>query len=97
MLKKRRAKTLFFEQNRLRIKLPGEAEVGEFMQNLSFERLADLDCLVLRRTVTRGSVVLLHGYGADFSDLTSLADIIDMYQEWDWYFPNGPIEVPISP
>lgn len=67
------------------------------MENLTFQRLADLDILHLARRERRGAVVLLHGYGADFTDLTSLASIVDPRQQWDWYFPNGFLEIPFAP
>ncbi len=67
------------------------------MENLVFERIADLDVLHLARPERRACVILLHGYGADFSDLTSLASIADPEQAWDWYFPNGHLEIPFSP
>lgn len=66
------------------------------MQNLKFERLANLDQLTLEHPGRRGCVVLLHGFGADFTDLSSLATVADPAQEWNWYFPNGPLEVHIS-
>ncbi len=66
------------------------------MQNLRFDRLANLDHLVLDRPNRRGAVVLLHGYGADFTDLSGLATVADPAQDWDWYFPNGPLEVPYA-
>lgn len=40
---------------------------------------------------------MLHGFGADHSDLAPLADVLDPEGEWSFYFPNAPNEVPIGP
>ncbi len=43
------------------------------------------------------NVVLLHGFGADPSDLFSLADFFDPEGKWNFIFPEAPLEVPIGP
>ena len=43
------------------------------------------------------AVLFLHGYGADQSDLAPFADMMDPEQKFDWYFPNGILEVIIAP
>lgn len=67
------------------------------MENLNFQRIADLDILHLGRPERRGAVIILHGYGADFTDLSALPSVVDPAQQWDWYFPNGSLEIPFSP
>lgn len=42
-------------------------------------------------------IVMIHGYGADASDLVPLAQEVTAAEEWRWIFPNGPLEVPIGP
>ncbi len=42
-------------------------------------------------------VILFHGYGADASDLASLAEQFDFEQPCNWLFPNGHLSVPIGP
>ena len=42
-------------------------------------------------------VILFHGYGADASDLASLAEQIELTKPCNWLFPNGHISVPIAP
>jgi phospholipase/carboxylesterase len=42
-------------------------------------------------------VVLLHGFGADASDLFPLADFLDPEGKWNFYFPEAPLEVPVGP
>jgi phospholipase/carboxylesterase len=43
------------------------------------------------------AVVLLHGFGADASDLFPLHEVLDPEGRWTWYFPEAPLEVPIGP
>lgn len=43
------------------------------------------------------NVILLHGFGADSSDLFPLADFLDPEGKWNFYFPQAPLEVPIGP
>lgn len=45
----------------------------------------------------RRAIILLHGFGADCTDLASLSEAVDLDEETAWFFPNGPHEVPIGP
>lgn len=42
------------------------------------------------------SVVFFHGYGADAQDLFSLSEVIPTSKKLNWYFPNGPLSIPIG-
>ncbi|AGH96238.1 alpha/beta hydrolase [Pseudobdellovibrio exovorus] len=42
-------------------------------------------------------VILLHGYGADASDLASLQSAIPLNKDCNWLFPDAPLSVPIGP
>lgn len=42
-------------------------------------------------------IILFHGYGADADDLFGLAQYIDPQNNYNWYFPQGILEVPIGP
>lgn len=42
-------------------------------------------------------IILLHGYGASQEDLASLADLVTLNKNYNWLFPNAPLEVPIAP
>lgn len=42
-------------------------------------------------------VILFHGYGADASDLSSLADVIPTKKTFNYLFPTGILQVPIGP
>lgn len=43
------------------------------------------------------AVILLHGFGANMHDLAPLADALDPMQQKTWYFPNGILQIPLSP
>lgn len=43
------------------------------------------------------AVIIMHGYGADQSDLYPLADLLDPKKQWNWYFPNGVLQAIIGP
>lgn len=59
---------------------------------MQFERIKNLDTLMLRRENARELVVLLHGYGADFQDLAPIGQHLQFNRPVDWCFPNGPME-----
>lgn len=42
------------------------------------------------------SVILFHGYGADAQDLYPLSEIIPSSKKLNWFFPNGPLSIPIG-
>ena len=35
------------------------------------------------------AIILLHGFGADCTDLASLSEAVDLDEETAWFFPNG--------
>ena len=43
------------------------------------------------------NVVVLHGFGADANDLLPLAGVIKAPPGTNWYFPNGPLRIPLGP
>jgi phospholipase/carboxylesterase len=53
------------------------------------------DCLSFPGSTTR-AVALFHGYGADMHDLAGLREWLDPEQRWHWYFPNGPLRIPMG-
>ncbi len=61
------------------------------------EQIGQLSCLIREGNNPGQNVVLLHGFGADASDLFPLADFLDPEEEWTFYFPDAPLEVPIGP
>lgn len=42
-------------------------------------------------------IVLLHGFGADNTDLATLARVVDPQVKTNWCFPNAPHVVPLGP
>jgi phospholipase/carboxylesterase len=45
----------------------------------------------------KNNIIMMHGFGADASDLFPLADMLDPDGEWNFYCPQAPLEVPIGP
>lgn len=60
-------------------------------------KLGSIQCLDLVQDETAPWVIMFHGYGADASDLHSLADLIPTKKPFNFLFPNAPMEVPIGP
>jgi phospholipase/carboxylesterase len=61
------------------------------------KQIGNLSCLVREGNNEGWNIVLLHGFGADASDLYPLADFLDPDENWNIYFPDAPLEVPIGP
>lgn len=61
------------------------------------KKIGQLNCLCRPGNSEQRSVVLLHGFGADASDLFPLGDFLDPEGEWSFYFPEAPLQVPIGP
>lgn len=59
-------------------------------------RIGPLDCLEVAGDPQAPTVVLFHGYGADMSDLAPLAGAVQAPKGTNWYFPNGPLSVPLG-
>ncbi len=59
------------------------------------KQICGLECIV-ENPGQSNAVILFHGFGADFSDLAPLADMIDPEGQWTWIFPNGPHTVDIG-
>lgn len=57
--------------------------------------ISGYECIVVNPGSSK-AVVLLHGYGADFTDLSTLAEVIDSDGQWTWIFPNGPLKVDLG-
>ncbi len=59
------------------------------------KQITGVECIV-ENPGQSNVVILFHGYGADYTDLAPLADIMDPSGEWTWVFPNGPETVDIG-
>lgn len=64
---------------------------------LQHEQAAKLDYLRVGEPDADLHFVLLHGYGADNQDLAPLSGAVHLKCSTCWYFPNGPVAVPIGP
>jgi phospholipase/carboxylesterase len=61
------------------------------------KNIGKLSCLIRPGEDTKKHAVLLHGFGADAADLFPLADVLDPDEQWNFMFPDAPLEVPIGP
>lgn len=55
-----------------------------------------LDCLVSHGEEKGPAVILLHGYGADQTDLFPLTQVLRLDKAATWYVPNAPIVVSVG-
>ncbi|MBT4762839.1 MAG: esterase [Bdellovibrionaceae bacterium] len=67
------------------------------MRKANLCKIAGLDTINIGGTENNTCVIILHGYGADNKDLASLAHHTPGADKLSWYFPNGILEVPLSP
>ncbi len=67
------------------------------MRKANLSKIAGLDTISFEGENSDTCVIIFHGYGADNKDLASLAHHIPGSENQSWYFPNGILEVPISP
>ena len=51
----------------------------------------DLDIIEINQGVPKPSIIIIHGYGANYHDLLSLPVEMDQL-DCNWYFPNGCLE-----
>jgi phospholipase/carboxylesterase len=58
-------------------------------------QIANFQCIV-ESPGQSNAVVMFHGFGADYSDLAPLGEMIDPDGDWTWIFPNGPTVVDIG-
>lgn len=63
------------------------------MKIISFK---DLEILTTD-TKSQTAIILLHGFGANMHDLAPLARYLDPQNTYTWFFPNGILEIPLSP
>ncbi len=56
-------------------------------------RVGTVDLIEVAGDPKRETILLLHGFGADASDL---APISSLFREANWIFPQGPLSIPFS-
>lgn len=42
------------------------------------------------------NIIMFHGYGADAQDLAPLSKMIRLKQMCNWFFPQGPLDIPLG-
>jgi phospholipase/carboxylesterase len=60
------------------------------------EKIGKLNCHMVTHGQKENCVVLFHGYGADSTDLISLAEMFSTGKKVDYIFPNGPMGVAVG-
>ena len=45
---------------------------------------------------SKKAIFMLHGYGASMNDLAGLESVMDQKNEYDWFFPNGPLRISLG-
>lgn len=60
-------------------------------------RIANLDTVEVAGSPKSPAIVMFHGYGADCYDLSPLSSEVMSPKGASWYFPNGPLQVPVGP
>jgi phospholipase/carboxylesterase len=60
------------------------------------KRINDIDTIQVDNK-SKNAIIMIHGYGATYEDLYPLHSYIKSNDKYDWYFPNGTLEVPIGP
>jgi phospholipase/carboxylesterase len=67
------------------------------MSEITEEKISGLQCTVKRGDAKAPAVILLHGFGANQNDLVPLVDYLGLGPRYNWYFPNGILEIIIGP
>jgi phospholipase/carboxylesterase len=57
------------------------------------KKIGGIKAVELPGDPNKGTIVLLHGFGADCYDLASLSEV---YEGPTWVFPQGPLQVPFT-
>ena len=60
-------------------------------------KFGHVETLFVEGSADGPTVVLMHGFGADATDLASLAGSIQAPKGTNWVFPNGPLKIATSP
>lgn len=60
------------------------------------KEIATLESLYIEGSQEGPTIVLFHGFGADMTDLATLAQIIDAPEGTNWVFPNGHMTVRVG-
>jgi len=64
---------------------------------LQFTTIDGIDTATIIRLGVLNTVVMMHGFGANYEDLISLEQYLDPQKRYNWIFPNGILSVRIGP
>lgn len=60
------------------------------------KEIASLETIEIEGSESGPTIVLFHGFGADMTDLASLAEVLSAPEGTNWYFPNGHMTVRVG-
>lgn len=63
---------------------------------MSTMNLFDKDAVELFEDEKYANVILFHGYGADAQNLQPLSEMISTKVKCNWFFPQGPLSIPLG-
>lgn len=64
---------------------------------MKLQKIASLEALsFVSRKQNNTCVILFHGYGSNAYDLSSLRSVLDSENKFDWYFPQGFLDIDIG-
>ena len=66
------------------------------MTSFQQTKIGGLDCLQRVAHESKPSLILLHGYGADCRDLAGLVPALSLPNDFNYFFPNAPLEAPYT-
>ncbi|NUN13238.1 MAG: esterase [Myxococcales bacterium] len=61
------------------------------------ETIGELEVVRIDGRSDGPAILIFHGYGADCHDLVPLRGLLPNDHRVNWFFPNGPLHVPITP
>lgn len=60
-------------------------------------QVAGIDLITVTRPGVKNTVLMMHGFGANYEDLAPLEAYLDPEGHYNWIFPNGILQVPLGP
>jgi phospholipase/carboxylesterase len=66
------------------------------MASPDLRKYGDLQAIEIKGRTDAPTIVFFHGYGADCHDLAPLARSLGVSRDINWFFPNGPLSIPLG-
>lgn len=59
------------------------------MSEITNEKIAGIECAIVNPSSSGNTMVIFHGYGANYQDLLPISQMFPEFQKTRWIFPNG--------